>query len=67
MKIKIEYKFSTELIHPFVAFTNINGHYVSGWDDYSFDQARNNLLSKVRELETIVPTIIPEPEEVEVA
>jgi len=67
MKIKIEYKFDMNLPHPFVAFTEIDGKYISGWSDDSFDEAKGMFLEKVSALIAKQPTVIPEPEEVEVA
>lgn len=73
MKIKIEYKYDISLPHPFVAFSELNGkkanmfHYISGWSDNSFDEAKGMLLIRFSDLMAKQPTIIPEPEEVEVA
>lgn len=67
MKIKIEYKYDISLPHPFVAFSELNGKYISGWSDNCFDEAKGMLLIRFSDLMAKQPTIIPEPEEVEVA
>ena len=63
MKIKIEYK--TDNDGYFYATTYFNDHYYSEVSAGSFDVAKEKLIKRIKEVTERMPTVIPEPEEVE--
>ena len=62
MKIKIEYKADIEGVY---AFTYYREQYISAYSRENAQIAKERLIARIREIEKKQPTIIPEPEEVE--
>ena len=63
MKIKIEYK--TDKDGNLYATTTIDGNYFCEIAD-TFDEAKEKLIKRLQETQKKMPTVIPEPEEVEI-
>ena len=65
MKVEIKYSFEAGSARPFRATTWIGNSCIAGISEFSFDEAKQDLLKDVRVIIEKTPTIIPEPEEVE--
>ena len=66
MKVKIEYSYSVANNFPFIATAEFNERWFTSASDLSFDDARVGLIAKIKKAIVASPTIIPEPEEVEI-
>jgi hypothetical protein len=66
MKIKIEYSFEQANRFPFVAMAYKDNKIIEvGSSKHSFDEAKKDLIEKLAVKIKIMPTIIPESEEIE--
>lgn len=67
MKVEITYEFVRGNRFPFSASAYIDGKiFEVGSSNKSFDEAKEDVLEKTKRALEIVPTIIPDPEEVEI-
>jgi hypothetical protein len=66
MKATIIYKYDGSTSYPFKAIATIGEDVYVGVSDLSFDESKVVLLSQIKKAEQSKPTIIPEPEVIEI-
>ena len=66
MKLKIEYNYLMGEPYPYRAVARIGKDEISTINKFSFEAAKDELIEKLKDEIKKCPTIIPEPEEVEV-